>query len=503
MKKIIFSLLIGISLFFLTPPIEAKEESHIQEEIIYNILVDRFNNGDPTQGEQVDIEDPYAYHGGDLQGIIMKLDHIKKLGFTTISLSSILENAPKGFHGYWVENHYEIEEQFGAMDNLKELIKEAHSRDIKVILELNTNYVAPSHPFVNEQDKADWFMDNTLTANESTTWLDDVLVLNQANEDVQNYLIDVAEFWMTETDIDGFKLHAADQSYGPFLMTLAEHIKNVDPEFYLIANVLDVDDENMEHLSENQYIDATENTSMFKTMNQVFTQVENPVNVLYDDWDMNEEQSNILFVDNQNTARFTYNFGVNNRNDFTAWKLVLTYMYMTPGIPSIYQGSELAMSGEGFPYNQYLVLFNSSNPEIEEFYEKISALRSEFLPVITYGDFELVDTSGAMSLFKRTYEDESIYIAINNDSVSRVVTLTGIDSDVQLRGLLGDNLVRENENGEFKVGIERESAEVYIIEENEGINWAFIGFVVGVVLLFIIGVNYLSYKQRKREKAQQ
>src|SRR5699024_1017946 len=123
--------------------------------------------------------------------------------------------------------------------------------------------------------------------------------------------------------------------------------------------------------------------------------------------------------------------------------------------------------------------------------------RSEF-PILQYGDLEQVGTNEGLSVYKRTYEDESIYIAINNDSVSRAISVDNIDSDLQLRGLLGDNTVRENADGEFKIGIERESTEVYIVEENKGYNFWFIGFVVGVFMIFIFMVAYLSRKQKKR-----
>src|SRR5690625_3949048 len=109
MKKVMMILMIPFLL--ITTPVFAQENGSLKEEIIYDILVDRFNNGDPTLSEQVDIHDPYAYHGGDLQGITTKLDRIKQLGFTTITLSPIMENAPSGYHGYWIEDFYSIEER--------------------------------------------------------------------------------------------------------------------------------------------------------------------------------------------------------------------------------------------------------------------------------------------------------------------------------------------------------------------------------------------------------
>lgn len=493
MKKVMLILLIPLLLF--TTPVSAEDNGSLREEIIYDILVDRFHNGNATLSEQADINDPYAYHGGDLQGIIAKLDRIKQLGFTTITLSPIMENAPSGYHGYWIEDFYRIEEQFGTTDDLNELIEEAHEREIKVVLELVTNYVASTHPFVDDPSKAEWFKQNDVEPTESTTWLDHVAVLNQENEEVEEYLIDVAEFWMTETDIDGFKLHAADQSSPLFLEKLTARIKEIDPNFFILANMLT--DQNMESIRSILHFDGIENQSMLTKMNEVLTKVDQPMSALLDELIENGEDRDILLVDHRNSARFSNNFADEGRNALTTWKLALTYMYTIPGIPMIYQGSELPMYGPGFPANQSLVLFNSTDPDLEEFFERISSLRSEF-PILQYGDLEQVGTNEGLSVYKRTYEDESIYIAINNDSVSRAISVDNIDSDLQLRGLLGDNTVRENADGEFKIGIERESTEVYIVEENKGYNFWFIGFVVGVFMIFIFMVAYLSRKQKKR-----
>lgn len=495
MKKVMIILMIPFLL--ITTPVFAQENGSLKEEIIYDILVDRFNNGDPTLSEQVDIHDPYAYHGGDLQGITMKLDRIKQLGFTTITLSPIMENAPSGYHGYWVEDFYSIEEQFGTTADLNKLIEEAHGRGIKVILELPINYVASTHPFVEDPSKEDWFKQTDFETTESTTWLDHVAVLNQDHEEVGKYLIDVAEYWMSETEIDGYKLHAADQSSPQFLEELTKKIKEIDPDFFILANTLT--DQNIDILRNIPHFDGIENQAMLKKMNEVFTLVDQPISILLDELMESGEDRDILFVDSRNTARFSNNFADEGRNALTTWKLALTYMYTMPGIPMIYQGSELPMYGPGFPANQSLVLFNSTDPDLEEFFERISSLRSEF-PVMHYGDLELVGTNEGLSVYKRTYENETMYIAINNDSVSRAISVDDIDSDLQLRGLLGDNTVRENNNGEFKIGIERESTEVYIIEENTGFNFWFIGPVVGIFIIFVVMVIYLSRKQKLREQ---
>src|SRR5699024_12734289 len=93
------------------------------------------------------------------------------------------------------------------MEDFKHLIDEAHKRDIKVILEMVTNYVGETNDIVT--DNPDW-LDGQAT-DENIPWMEDVNVLDQSNASVAEYLTDVSDYWMDETDIDGFKLHAADE----------------------------------------------------------------------------------------------------------------------------------------------------------------------------------------------------------------------------------------------------------------------------------------------------
>ena len=154
-KRIIVSLTVLFSLFIYAVEVSA-EERRLEDEIIYEILVDRYHNGDYSIDEAVDIENPATYHGGDLNGITKRLSENEELGVTMIALSPIMANTDNGFHGYWVEDFKEIEEQFGTFEDLEELVNEAHARDIKVVLEFVTNYIPADHPIALDPERADW-----------------------------------------------------------------------------------------------------------------------------------------------------------------------------------------------------------------------------------------------------------------------------------------------------------------------------------------------------------
>lgn len=500
MKKITIMILTCILIFIPILSIHANEhtDKSLQEQIIYDILIDRFNNGNRILTDETDIDDPNSYQGGDLQGITMKLDEIKQHGFTAISISPIMENSSGGFHGYWIEDFFEIEEQFGTMADLKHLIEEAHNRDIKVILEFVTNFVSLDHPFLTDADKQEWFIENDVERTEAIGWLENTALFNQSNPEVASYLIDAANYWLEETEIDGIKLHAADQADPDFLKTFVTHVKDENPNVYILANVMQ-DQSSLEWLQEIEQIDGIENPYIFEAFNEILIEPDKPISAIYEIWEKTNSGKDLLYVDHKNSARFSNNFAEKGRNALTTWKLALTYLYTLNGTPIVFQGSEIPMYGPSYVESQQMVPFQNRDPDLQEYYERISAIRTQF-PALSYGNIEQVATNEGMSVFRKSYENETIYIALNNDSISHAVSISGIDSNLQLRGLIGDDLVRANDDGTFQIGLPREEVEVYIIEPNEGFNWGLISFVVGVFILFVAAVIILSIKDKKRKK---
>lgn len=495
MKRLLFIPMIFSLSLVMTNVVVAAEEETIHSEIFYNILVDRFSNMDGSQTKQVDLEDPYAYHGGDLKGITKKLDFLSGLGYTSIVLSPIMANAPDGYHGYWIEDYYKVDEQFGTMKDLKKLVKEAHKLDMKVILEFVPNYVSQTHPILKDDSKKDWIKDENHV--KSSQWLDQVAVLNQSNPEVQAFLTDVADYWIEKANIDGYEFHAAEQTNKTFLKELTAHINKKYPDFYMIADILNPEDYTGS-LKKNTHIQLVENNTLYEPMTSVFSKAGKKVSTIYESWVENGKKKGLNYVDNKYTERFTRKATDNGRSALTTWKLMLTYLYTAPGVPMIYQGSEIPMGGGEFPANQRLVQFNSGQQDLKDYIVQMAALRSKF-PALQKGDYELLGSRGAMSVFKRSYEGESIYIAINNDVETRSVSIDGIDTDKMLKGLIHDNLVRDNEQGEFRIGLERETAEIYVVQEDKGLNWVFISMVLGIFIVFIAMIIYLSRKQRKRE----
>lgn len=501
MKKILTTSIITMLLMTLILPftINAEnEKTKINEEIIYNVFVDRFNNGDSKRHEQVDIEDELAYHGGDIKGVEDRLDVIQNLGFTTISLSPIMENAKKGYHGYWIEDFNSIDDQFGDKEALESLIDAAHKRDMKIVLELVTNYVGKN--FAEKETKAteDWFKENEISPTEGNEWMNESVTFDQSNSEVQDYLFEVADYWMDTYEIDGYKLHAADQADQEFIEKLTENIKDKNKNFYILAGTLEEDAKaNIANLVENQNIDALENVKIHEALNEVYQESEQSPEKVYEAWAENKEINSLLYVDNINTARFSNSAADHGRNSITTWSLALAAMYTMPGVPVIYQGSETPMYGPGYPENRYMIDFTSGDQDLEKVFEKLGTIRENFTALVD-GSYEVVSNTDNLTLFKRENKDETLYVAINNDTESQVVELEGLSDEYQLNGLIQDHIVRANEDGNFEIGLPRETAEVFVVEENFGFNWLFIGFVASVFIFFVYFVVRLTRLQNKR-----
>src|SRR5690625_4801252 len=138
-----------------------------------------------------------------------------------------------------------------------------------------------------------------------------------------------------------------------------------EDSFYLFGTILD-ETASRDHLAEYADDILIENYAMHNAMLEVFSEVGNPVEPIYDAWEQSTGEAAYMFVDDEHSKRFSQLVAENGRNPATAWKLALTYMYTAPGVPVILQGSEFSMFGEGFPETQRLVPFHSADQELEQ-----------------------------------------------------------------------------------------------------------------------------------------
>ena len=118
---------------------DSSPEPVNSRDICYFIFTDRYLDASSENNMDVDKSDPRTRHGGDFQEIRNQLDEIQSLGATMIWLTPVQLNVPGGYHGYWIDDFMQIDPHLGSLAELKALVKEAHQRKIKVLLDVVAN----------------------------------------------------------------------------------------------------------------------------------------------------------------------------------------------------------------------------------------------------------------------------------------------------------------------------------------------------------------------------
>ncbi|MBA3393738.1 MAG: alpha-amylase [Deltaproteobacteria bacterium] len=117
-----------------------------RDQVIYQIMIDRFENGDPNNDINVHPSVPGRYHGGDWQGVIDRLDYLETLGVTALWISPVVKNTEEdagfaSYHGYWTQDFLRPNAHFGDITKLRELVDKAHAKGMLVILDVVTNHM--------------------------------------------------------------------------------------------------------------------------------------------------------------------------------------------------------------------------------------------------------------------------------------------------------------------------------------------------------------------------
>lgn len=213
----------------------AERGSFTTADMIYLIMPDRFANGDssndstPDTAEKADRSAFFGRHGGDIQGIIDHLDYIADLGATAIwSTPLLLDNEPGGsYHGYACSDYYHIDPRFGSNELYREFVSKAHSKGLKVIMDVVTNHCGAAHWWMEDLPFRDWvhvFPEYTGTNNcfssnmdpnasrydlniqESGWFAQSMPDMNLDNPYLLKYFQQWAVWWVEYAGLDGFRV---------------------------------------------------------------------------------------------------------------------------------------------------------------------------------------------------------------------------------------------------------------------------------------------------------
>ena len=428
-----------------------KVNKKIEGRIFYQIFVDSFNKGSSENKEYVtrsrDSNDLFAfdkvnktYHpiflGGDLKGIINKLDYLASLNVGAIYITPIFKAMTN--HKYDTLDYYKIDEMFGDLETLKELTEKAHEKNILIFLDLVFNHTSFFNPMFQDvcargtkSKYFDFYMVNGekpcrsplnyMTFSEG--WM--MPKLNGNSESVKKYCTDVAKFYLKECDVDGYRLDVSNELPHSFWMYFKAELKKEKSDIFLIGECW---------YNAYSFLNAYEwDSSMNYAVS--FTAKEYFVDHLLDTkrfvYKLNnilvryKEQTNRMLInllDSHDVARF-YNYLRPHKDIYLLAELFLiSYV----GSPMIYYGDEIFMEGGDDPFNRKGMEWDSANFNSSEFeiLKKIYHLRK--LDAFKYGDMELEEKDGIL-IIKRIYSGSKYLIYINNSTEFKTLNTQNLE----------------------------------------------------------------------------
>jgi len=354
-----------------------------KDAIIYHIFVDRFYPGDGKTWIQTD--DLNGFCGGTLWGVIEKLDYIQDLGVNCIWLSPTWESP--SHHGYDVTDYCKTESRLGGDEALRALIKAAHERGIRVLLDLVCNHISNENPIFQEalNDKnsryRDWFIWNDSPIGYRTFFaVESMPQVNLTNPGAKAWMLDIARYWMSEFDADGYRLDYANGPNPQFWWEFRAACREVKPDSYIFGEVVEAPD-NIAH-----YIgrldgcldfhigEALRKTFGWKTMSEKSLNEFVARHKLYFPTDFVMPS----FVDNHDMDRFLWIAD----GDRDALRRAATVQMSLPNPPIIYYGTEVGLNQNvsthegGLHMSRTPMLWDDEQDhDLLTFYKKIIAAR--------------------------------------------------------------------------------------------------------------------------------
>ncbi|MDZ4203442.1 MAG: glycoside hydrolase family 13 protein [Bacteroidales bacterium] len=445
-------------------------------DAIYLIMPDRFANGDPDNDcmpgmfEKVDRNKPNGRHGGDLKGIQRHLSYIKDLGFTAIWINPVLENnMPQySYHGYAITDFYAIDPRLGTLDDYIALIADAQSRGIKVIKDMVFNHCGTGHYWVKDPPAPDWihhWNEFTRTNYRATTfvdphrsdydykkmvqgWFDTSMPdLNQDNPMLAKYLIQNSIWWVELTGLDGIRMDTQPYPYKEFMADWGKAVLNEYHNFYMVgeawltkASLVAYYQKNaLNHDGYNSNLpgvfDFPVNAAMLAAFNEKDGWDRGTARLyeaLAEDFLYPNPYNLVTFLDNHDKSRYFTIVG----EDINKLKMALSFLFTTRGIPSVYYGTELLMTGweqpehgeirkdfpGGWPGDKTNAFDasgrTSKQNEAFNFIRKLLEIRKKH-HVLHFGSLTHFIPNDGIYVYFRHNEDDCVMVIMNNNEIEK------------------------------------------------------------------------------------
>ena len=453
-----------------------RTDKHAQ--VMYFLLVDRFLNGDTLNDKPLnrpDVNKRVDFWGGDLTGLQQKIEdgYFDKLGINTLWISPLNQNplepygyyAPKktkfsGYHGYWPISSSKVDFRFGSNNELKELVKQAHNYKINVLLDYVANHVHEEHPLYKQHPEFAtnlYLPDGTLNVEKwdeqrLTTWFDTFMPsLDYSNPKVVSMMTDSAIFWLKEFQLDGFRHDACKHVNLEFWRLLTLKMKQQFPEnmnyqigetygspkliaSYLTTGMLDGQfDFNVYDIANTTFAgvgggDLKRVQSVLNTSLQMYGN-HNLMGYISGNHDkarfMAYASGDIKFGEDAKAAGWNREIGITDSSAYDKFLLFHAFNLTIPGVPVIYYGDEIGITGGNDPDSRRMMRFDGWNAREKKLFDGVSKLIKlrRTHPVFIYGDFINIKTEKDIWVYARKYFDEEAIVILNNASESRSVKM--------------------------------------------------------------------------------
>ena len=479
-----------------------------RDQAIYMVMTDRFRNGDPENDLDSVPGRADWWQGGDLQGVIDELDYIKGLGMTAIWITPVALQVKGGYHGYWTLDPYKIDPHLGDMAKLQELVRKAHEKSLKVVLDVVPNHLGAGHPWLTDGAHAGWFHpDCPINLSDQTSvencWLAGLPDLNTENPVVRSYLIDWANWLIDQTGVDGFRVDAARHLSKDFLRAFVSSIRATHPSFWILGEVY-----SSGYRYQSGFLDAgLDAVTDFQTYDSIRIGLDPRGNLgqlasspsLAADLGAGRDDARAIFIDNHDVGRFV---GRDTPDAATATRLeeAIVYLFTMPGTPVLYYGTEVALPGGPDPDDRRLMVWTGGNEDVRSLVIRLAHLR-QATPSLQRGSFTEILTERSVVVYARTAPPgDSAVVLVNGDderSVDVPLARFGM-AGAAIRQTLGPGSRVSLDGGDLRVKLLSREATVVLVGQpppSEIPAWS--AFLLAIVALLAVGALRITLARRR------
>jgi glycosidase len=367
----------------------AQRKSFDSSDVMYLLMPDRFANGNPNNkndtltNEKYNRNLPEGRHGGDIEGIIKNLDYLVSLGITTVWLTPLCEDNDLTFsyHGYAQSDVYKIDPRYGTNEDYVRLASEMHQRDLKLVLDYVTNHWGLEHWIIKDLPTPNWInqFENYTQTNHKRSTIHDVNAskidtetcingwfvptmpdLNLRNPLTLKYLIQNAIWWIEYADLDGLRVDTYNYSDPEAMAIWTKSITDEYPHFNIVGEITMFNQAQLSYWQKDSVIGQIKKYNSYLPSVMDFPLSDGLLSVFNDDDDswgrgmikvydnftndfLYPNVSNLLiFAENHDSRRLNQLYS----NDIRKYKMAMVILATVRGIPQLFYGSEIGMSGD-------------------------------------------------------------------------------------------------------------------------------------------------------------